>query len=272
LALAARRPLRTAVPEAPRLLTVREWAIPLLLLNVLFACFVGVQFAVLFGGRDHVLETAGLTYAEYARSGFWQLLGAAALTLVVVAAALAVTHVPTRRDMMLRRALLGLLCAMTIVILASSVRRLELYADEFGLTRLRITTVTFAFWLAGVFAVVLAAGVAAKVRRRLAPTLLVGTAASLLAFSLANPDALIAERNVERWRETGRIDVVYLQSLSADAAPALVGLPGDLGRAALAPLAGRLTEDEPWSSFNLARARARDLLASQHIGPRSRSA
>ena len=51
--------------------------IPLTLLDALFLAFVIVQLAVLFGGHDRVLRTTGLTYAEYARSGFWQLLAVA---------------------------------------------------------------------------------------------------------------------------------------------------------------------------------------------------
>ena len=50
-----------------------EWGIALGSLNALFAAFVAVQAAVLFGRDDHVLDTAGLTYAEYAREGFGQL-------------------------------------------------------------------------------------------------------------------------------------------------------------------------------------------------------
>ena len=45
-----------------------------------------VQLTVLFGGHRHVLETAGLTYAEYARGGFGQLVVVTLLTLSVVAA------------------------------------------------------------------------------------------------------------------------------------------------------------------------------------------
>ena len=96
LALAARRVF--ADPELPGpLLGVAEWAIPLVLLNLLFLAFVGVQVTVLFGGHDHVLETAGLTYAEYARQGFWQLIAAALLTLVVVAAATRLARRPEDR-------------------------------------------------------------------------------------------------------------------------------------------------------------------------------
>jgi hypothetical protein len=108
---------------------------------------------------------------------------------------------------------------------------------------------------------VVAPGVAGRLRRRLAHVALVGTALALLGFSLANPDRLIAERNVDRWRETGRVDAEYLRGLSADAAPALVELPAELG--VLAQLESALGGDEPWSSFNLSRRRARSLLESE---------
>jgi len=261
LALAARRPLRVRAPRPRRRLGVWEWAIPLVLLDALFLAFVAVQVTVLFGGRDHVLRTAGLTYAEYARQGFWQLLAVGALTLAVVAVADVVADVSRPRDALLVRVLLGTLCALAIVVVISALHRLRLYEDAFGLTRLRLLAEAFALWLGGLFGLLIAAGIVARVLRQLPRAVLVGTAAALLAFSLANPDGLIAERNVERWRDTGRLDVAYLQTLSADAADALAELPPELRSEALAPLAARLARDEPWSSANLSRHRARSSIA-----------
>jgi hypothetical protein len=261
LALAARRPVRAHLALPTRKLAPWEWGIALGLLVALFLAFVLVQLAVLFGGRRHVLETAGVTYAEYARQGFWQLLAAAGLTLVVVWAAVVFAATPRRAHRIALRLLLGALCGLTIVVLASALNRLLLYEDAFGLTRSRLFAEAVAVWLGGLFALLVAAGVVRAVGRNLARIVVVGTAAGLLAFSLANPDQLVAERNVERWRETGRIDLFYLQELSADAAEAITGLPPHLRREALAPLAARLEADEPWSSFNLSRDRARDVLA-----------
>lgn len=65
-----------------------EWALPLIVLNLLFAVFIGLQLVVLLGGYDKVLEETGLKPAEYARQGFWQLLWATVLTLIVIALAL----------------------------------------------------------------------------------------------------------------------------------------------------------------------------------------
>jgi hypothetical protein len=50
-------------------------------LDLLFLLFVAVQARWLFGGARTVAETTGLTIAEYARRGFFELVTAAALVL-----------------------------------------------------------------------------------------------------------------------------------------------------------------------------------------------
>jgi Domain of unknown function (DUF4173) len=262
LALAARWPVRAGITRPARRLAPWEWGIALSLLLALFLAFVLVQLTVLFGGRRHVLETAGVTYAEYAREGFWQLLAASGLTLVVIGAALAFAATPERKHRLALRLLLGALCGLTIVVLSSALHRLLLYEDAFGLTRSRLFAEAVAVWLGGLFALLVAAGLIRVVGANLARIAVVGTAVALLGFSLASPDALVAERNIDRWRDTGKIDVYYLQELSADAAPELAELPPHLRIEALRPLGYRLEEAEPWSSFNLSRDAARDVLAS----------
>jgi hypothetical protein len=257
LCLAVRNPFPVVDVKAPVRLGFLEWLIPLSLLNALFAAFVIVQFTVLFGGHDHVLETAGLTYSDYAHQGFWQLVAAATLTLTVVGAALLCTRPDGRRQRILRDALLATLCLFTLVVLASALRRLDVYEEAYGLSRLRLAVDSFVVWLGGLFVLVLVAGIAAPVRRHFAEAVLVGSAAGLLGLSLANPDRVIAARNIDRWRETGKLDVEYLGELSADAVPAIAELPPPLEEAALAPLTARLADPDPWFSYNLSRARAR---------------
>jgi hypothetical protein len=260
LGLAASRVFPDPELPAPRL-SLAEWAIPLALLDLLFLAFVAIQVTVLFGGHDHVLETTGLTYAEYARDGFWQLIAAAVLTLAVVAAATRAAAVRGPADRLLLRALLAALCVLTLVVVASALHRLHLYEDAFGLTRSRLAAEAFSWGLGAVFALVLLAGLLRPVRREFARIGVAGGALGLLAFSLSNPDGRIAERNVERWQRTGRLDVAYLQRLSADAVPALAALPDPLRAPVLAPFEDRLSAAEPWTSANLARHRARRVLA-----------
>jgi hypothetical protein len=262
VALALGSRARVALPALRiRQSPVLEWALPLAALDLLFLVFVGTQGTALFADSDYVRRTTGLTYAEYARQGFWQLLGAGLLTLVVIGAASRVARAETPRQRLLLRALLAALASLTLVTVVSALHRLRLYEDAYGLSRLRLSAEAAAVWLGLVFCLVLAAGASGAVRRRLAPAVLALTGAGLIAFTLANPDGRIASRNVERWRDTGRIDVAYLQTLSADAVGAIETLPEPLRSRALAPIAARLARAEPWSSANLSRHLARRRLA-----------
>ena len=260
LGLANRLLRKPREPRTLRRLSLAEWAIPLALLDVLFLAFVAVQLAVLFGGHDRVLRTAGLTYAEYARSGFWQLLVVTVLTFAVVGALWKLAAVRNRRDSLLLRVLLGTLLCLTLVVLVSALHRLSLYEDAFGLTRLRLLAEAIAWWLGGLLLLAGVSGASAAVRSRAAPAAVLLSAVGLLVFSLGSPDRRIAERNIDRWRATGQIDEYYLCNLSADAVPALVKLPTARRLRVTVALREQLRLADPWSSANLSRVRARRLL------------
>ncbi|MET8362472.1 DUF4173 domain-containing protein [Micromonospora sp. NPDC005194] len=240
-----------------------EWALPLVLLDALFAAFVLVQLTVFFGGAGHVLRTAGLTYAEYARSGFWQLLAVTALTLLVIAVAARRAPKATGADRLLVRVLLGVLTALSLVVVASSLYRMQVYADAYGVTRLRLFVATVELSLGVLFVLV---GVAvARLRADWLPRLVIGTAVlALLGLALVNPDRLIADRNVDRYLETGRLDLTYLSGLSADAVPALARLPEPMRTCALRGIAFELPEDGFWAT-NLGRERARSVLDATQV-------
>lgn len=240
-----------------------EWAIPLGLLNLVFAGFVAVQLAVLFGGREHVLRTAGLTYAEYARSGFFQLVVIAALVLGVIAVVVRFADGSNARDRALLKGLLGCLCVLTLVVLVSALKRLGLYENAFGFTMLRFSVHVTIVWLGLVFLAVMVAG-AASHSSWLPRGLVWMTAAMLLGVNLMNPESFIAQRNIERYVATGKIDIGYLAGLSVDATPALISLPADVRACVLTDQPA--LEDDPFWSFNLSRARARSLLASISLG------
>ncbi|MEU3405128.1 DUF4173 domain-containing protein [Streptomyces sp. NPDC006670] len=242
-----------------------EWSLPLILLNLLFAGFNAVQLAVLFGGYDKVLESTGLSYAEYARQGFWQLLWATVFVLAVIALALRWAPRGTPGDRRLVRAVLGTLCLLTLVVVASAVRRMDLYVDAYGLTRLRLSVVTAELWLGLVIVLLMAAGAVGG--RWLARAVAGSAAAAVLAFGLLSPDAIIAESNVTRYQQDGKIDLAYLRGLSADAAPALDRLPEPRRSCALMGIRDDLREagDLPWYATSLGQYRAREILRERPV-------
>ena len=257
---------RLGIHERERPLSFRpaEWTVPLVALNLLFGLFVAVQLTVLFGGHDHVLRTTELTYSEYARQGFSQLLAVAALTLGVIAGSARWAARETPAHDRLLRALLGLLCGFTLVVLASAMRRLGLYEEAFGFTRARLAVDLAILWLGGVFALIIAAGLTGRLRW-LPVAVVIMTSASALSFALSNPDGRIAARGVERYESTGNIDLVYLSTLSSDAVPALLRLPEPLRSCALASVGDRVEGGDGLGSWNLSRSHAGSLLDARTL-------
>jgi Domain of unknown function (DUF4173) len=236
-----------------------ELNVALAILDVLFLAFVLVQFRYLFGGRGHVDATAGLTYAEYARHGFFELVAVAALTLPL----LLVGDWALRGDDRGRRVFCGLaalLLALLAVVMASALQRLRLYVDQFGLTELRLYAAGVILWIAAVcgwFALTVLRG-----RRHLFAVGAVAAGfAATLALNVLDPDALIARTNVTR----PAVDVGYLSGLSDDAVPTLVARLDDLAPEQRVFLARSLLErmsrtSGDWRSWNRSRARAARVL------------
>jgi hypothetical protein len=239
-----------------------EWAIPLIALDALFLAFVLEQLTVLFGGRDHVLRTDSLTYAEYTRSGFWQLMVVTVLTLAVIGVTARVAPHAERADRVLLRVLLGGLSALTLVIVASALSRLYAYQQAYGFTRLRVLVGATELWLGLVFVLILVAGI--RLSGRWVPRAVAATAVAwLLLGGIANPDGFVADRNVDRYHATGRIDLEYLSGLSADAVPALDRLPAQQRSCALADIADELeSTSDGWRDWNASRQRARASIAA----------
>jgi hypothetical protein len=247
----------TAAPQTARASRLRraEWALPMGLLVALFALFVGVQLTTMFGTDAYVRATTGLTYAEYARGGFWQLLAVTVLTLLVIVVGM--RWAPAER--VLPRLLLGSLAVLTLVIVASALSRMWLYQQAYGFTVLRLMVLTIELWLGFGFVLTLAAVLRLRPGGPFRGMAAAGIVA-LLALAVLNPERFVADHNVTRYAETGKIDADYLSGLSADAVPVLDRLPEPLRTCVLGPIMVRRDNDRDWRSANLSRAAAGPVL------------
>ena len=211
------------------------------LIDTLFAAFVVVQFRYFFGGAALVKVAPGLTYADYARRGFFELVAVAAIVVLLL---LVAEWLIDKNDRAFR--LLALLQVLLVfVMLVSAWRRMQLYVDEFGLTELRVYTTAFMIWLAALLAW-FALTVLRGRRQRFFAGAVISAFVIVAALHVVNPDALIVRTNLARAAAGKRtLDVKYLTSLSSDAAPALAA-------AHLPPPRRRPQGD--WRSWNLSRA------------------
>jgi hypothetical protein len=245
----------------------------LVLVDALFGIFMAIQGAYFFGGLD-TLARSGMTYAEYARRGFFELVAVACLALGLLCGLAVLTR---RQTPGARRAFnLASLALILLVmgLLVSAFERMTLYEQAYGYSQLRLYTHSFMLWLGVVLLLFLAALL------RGAPRIFThgGVAAALIylaVLNIANPDALVVQQNVARYQATGDIDADYLGSLSADATPALVESLGVLGEGPRATLAAALAQQyqqlqdaagQGWPGWNLGRALAVRAIA----GARSR--
>ncbi|MES2626496.1 MAG: DUF4173 domain-containing protein [Pseudomonadota bacterium] len=224
-------------PVAPRQFRIfelgkQELAVVMSLLTIMFVVFVVLQITYLFGGRDTIEATTGLTLAEYARRGFFELITVAGLTLVVLVALGA-----TNSSQRLFGILAAILIACVMIILASALQRFFLYIDAYGLTIQRLIALAMMFWLA--FCLVLFASTVLRGRiAGFATGIVVSGLVITLLFGFINPAALVARTNVERIignsqtstnREVGsppttqtNLDLDYLLTLGADVVPVLL--------------------------------------------------
>lgn len=221
LALASRRKDRhAAVSEPGRALKPTEaYALLGTLSLVLFAFGATTWDCALSPGTCAL--PAGVTYAQAAHEGFFQLLAAAIFILVLLMALPARTALATPAQEHVFRGLAGALVVTTLPMVLSGVARLARYEDAYGLTRLRIMAHAGLIVVGAVMSWrALTLWVA---RERFVPGALALVALSLFTLTALRPDAMIARHNLTL---EGPFDTWYHLDLSDDAAAALVdGLP-----------------------------------------------
>ena len=187
---------------------------------VLFSMFVVLQVRWLFGGADVVLATTGLTVAEYARRGFFELVAVAALVcpLILVTRAAIDDEQVVRRHRRLSLSLIALLAA----IMASALLRMRLYVDNFGLSTDRLYATAMIAWLGVVFIAMTLTVLRGSGRSFAAAAVLSGFA-TLFALNAINPHQLTARVNLDRASNGARVvDYGYLAQLGGDATPMVV--------------------------------------------------
>lgn len=255
---AAPRPL--ALPSLP---AVRLGPVQVMILlgatALVFALFVAVQAGSLFGGEAFVRNQTGLTYAEYARRGFFQMIFAAGLSLPLVYAAPFAAGPTGGRSTTALRTLMAAQIGLTALVLASAVWRLGLYVRTYGLTEDRLYGGAVLLWIA----VIVVVFVPTVLRSQSAGAVfgaIVAAVVVLAVLNLVNPAALVARYNLSH-QERRAADVKYLARLGADAVPVLVARLDDVAPEERCELAATLVRrygasPGDWRGWNLARWRA----------------
>lgn len=181
---------------------------------VLYLWFCLVQVVYLFAGFGTLPD--GMTYAQYARSGFFQLLFVCMINLILV---LSVKRC-FETSVYLNRVLFAI-CLCSYMMTASSAYRMILYIRAYHLTVLRIVVLvalaTIAVLLAGVCRHIFSADF------RILPFCIIVISTVYTLFSFANTDRFVACYNLAHLTEKNATETFhYLETLSLDAVPAVL--------------------------------------------------
>jgi hypothetical protein len=166
-----------------------------------------------------------MTYAEYARRGFFELVTVASLVIPVLLLLDWLVDKASAAGVIIIRALSGVQIGLLFVIMLSAVQRMRLYQLEYGMTELRLYTTAFMAWLA-VVCVIFLATVMRGERKAFAFASVLSGLLVIGGLHAINPDAMIVSTNIDRARAGKTFDVDYALKLSNDAIPTLIaGLP-----------------------------------------------
>ncbi len=182
---------------------------------LLYVWFCLIQVVYLFGGFRRLPD--GMTYAQYARTGFFQLLFVCILNLFLV---LGVKRF-FEMSAYLKRVLLGI-CLCSYVMTASSAYRMILYVQAYHLTVLRVVVLTalgtIAFLLAGVTAHVF------NEKFRILPYFMAVISIAYTLFSFSNAEGFVVRYDLAHLNADNADGILnYMSELSIDALPEAVG-------------------------------------------------
>jgi hypothetical protein len=242
----------------------------LFLINAIYAVFSFIQFRYLFGGNSFIAPSS-FTYAEYARRGFAELVVVTIINFGILIFGITFVKKESKKIFSAIRALLTLLVVFTFILLVSAFYRMTVYEQAYGFTYLRIFTQAFMIMLFFLFIINII-----YIWYRKLPIIksyFIVSLAIYIMLNFANVDVVIAKNNINRYFESGQIDVAYLKGLSYDAAPEIQRLyvtiqsSTDLKEKQVAlELSGYFKErksdlenQKSWQSFNISKYRAQQI-------------
>ena len=181
-----------------------------------YTLFVIIQFKYLFAGAT---LPEGLSYTEYARKGFFELLALTGVNIAGIYVVTMFTKGASGKWKKLSVIFCHYLCAVTCVLLASSFYRMLLYTGSDGLTRLRLFVLGFLIFeaIGLIFTFIYIATPRFNI-------VMVYTIIAISYYCLLNvlpTDYFIAKNQVDKFLAGERDDLTYVFTLSSDAAPAM---------------------------------------------------
>ena len=171
-------------------------------LNVIYLVFCYIQIKSLF------MKNLDIDYAQYARQGFFQLMIVSFINLVTILIAKKSENSGEKNSYVSKMSLI--MIGFTFIILISSAVRMYFYESAYGYTLLRLLVYCALLTEAILFIPTIIYIKGKKIN--LVKTYFTIIITMYVCMNFVNFDNVIAKRNVDRYIETGKIDMNYIKA------------------------------------------------------------
>ena len=196
-------------------------------INLCYLLYLFSQLAYFFSAFSGFLPNGQITYAEYARKGFFEMCIIAVINLIVVFLVLLIAKKENGKVCHAVKATSTFIGVFTLIIIATAISKMVLYIDAYGMTVLRLTTSAFMLFLAVVFISVILRIFFIKIN--ILKTALITAGVIVLLLGTVNVNGVCAKYNFESY-VSGRlssVDVEAMYELGDEGIPYLVKLTED---------------------------------------------
>lgn len=228
----------------------------------IYTVFVIIQYKYLFSGSA---LPAGLTYTEYARKGFFELLALSVVNIAAILTVIAFTKTHRDKWITLSKILCHYMCGVTLVLLASSFYKMLLYTNDDGLTRMRFFVMGFLIFEA--IGLLITFVYIAKPHFNISVVYALIALTYYMFLNIVPADNIIAKNQIDKYLNNERKGIEYIFTLSSDAAPAMEYLYKntddiEIKKSVKAFLTDKTQSDIPdrWQRLNLSTEKAKNIL------------
>lgn len=179
-------------------------------ISVCYLLYLFSQLAYFFSAFKGFLPDGAITYAQYARKGFFEMCVIAVINLIIVFSALMLAKKKKGKVCHTIKAIATFISVFTLIIIATAISKMVLYIDAYGMTVLRLTTSAFMLFLSIVFISVILRIYIKKIN--IIKTALITAGSIILILGTVNVNSVCARYNYESYK-TKRLDTIDIQEL-----------------------------------------------------------
>ena len=193
-------------------------------ISVCYLMYLFSQLAYFFSAFRGFLPDGQITYAEYARKGFFEMCAIASINLGLVFLSLLLAKKKKGTVCNAIKLLATFIAVFTLIVIATAISKMALYIDAYGMTVLRLTTSAFMVFLAVVFLSAILRIFVVKIN--IVKTALICSGCILLLLGIINVNAVCARYNYDSFMsgKLSSVDVEAMYQLGDEGIPYLVKL------------------------------------------------